>query len=82
MIESVDIRLSITNGGTYPDGGSRHEPGGEAVGQPLRGMFRSLALWNGIWLIPALGAFVFVTLFDLLFQAKEELKSPKNLHAT
>jgi nucleoside transporter len=57
--------------------GDKFQPSGQEVTQPLSALSKPLRLWKSIWLIPAMGSFVIMVLFALLFQYKEETKPVK-----
>ena len=61
----------------YKQEGSRFVPGTETITQPLKNLSKPLPLWNKIWLLPAVGAFVILVLFALVFRYREEPAKPE-----
>lgn len=47
-------------------------PEGNSINLPLNAFSKPLPLWDKIWLLPAAGALVILTLFAILFQYREE----------
>ncbi|MBK9140742.1 MAG: nucleoside permease [Verrucomicrobia bacterium] len=58
----------------FAPGRTGFEPASRTVNVPLTELARPQPRWDKIWLLPAVGAFVIMLLFGLVFQYREEAK--------
>ena len=60
----------------FKKGAAGYTSAGETVTLPLTSLAKPMSLWDRIWMLPAIGAFIILSLFTLLFREKKEAKAP------
>jgi nucleoside transporter len=74
-VQGAEARAGEASVEVFRRVGDKFEPSEQVVTLPLAALVRPLSLWDRIWMLPAIGAFVIMALFALLFREKPEAET-------